>query len=76
MLPFKGRNELKIYAPHKPDKYGFRMYSLCDSKNKYLCNFFFHGDKIEKGILTPENESETSKIVMFLLDPYLESQYD
>lgn len=39
MVGFKGRSSLKQYMPMKPTKRGFKVWSLCDSQNWYLCNF-------------------------------------
>ena len=47
MLKHKGHHMYLVYAPHKPDKIGFRIYSLCDSKNNFLCNFLFHGENFQ-----------------------------
>ena len=35
MVPFQGRFKFLVYCPQKPDQWGIKFYSLCDSKNGY-----------------------------------------
>jgi len=39
-----GRCEICTYNPKKPHKLGIKLYKVCDSENRYCCNF-----KIEVG---------------------------
>eukprot|EP00117_Sycon_ciliatum_P035798 scpid113898/ scgid27062/ len=35
MIRFKGRQQMKVYVKHKPVKWGFKSYALCDANNAY-----------------------------------------
>ena len=37
--PFKGRVKFRVYNPKKPNKWGIKIYQLCDSATGYDCNF-------------------------------------
>lgn len=38
MVSFRGNCPFKTYIKMKPDKYAMKVFSLCDSRNSYLCN--------------------------------------
>ena len=37
--PFKGRVSFVTYNPRKPNKYGIKLYQVCDGVTGYCCNF-------------------------------------
>ena len=37
--PFKGRVSFATYNPRKPNKYGIKLYQVCDGVTGYCCNF-------------------------------------
>ena len=39
MVRFKGRSKFKQRLPHKPDRDGFKIWEVCDSKTSYIANF-------------------------------------
>lgn len=39
MVPWKGRLSFKVYIPNKPDKFGMKLYILCESMSGYICTF-------------------------------------
>ena len=39
MVRFKGRSKFKQRLPHKPDRDGFKIWQLCDSRTSYIYNF-------------------------------------
>ena len=39
MVPWKGRLSFRQYLPNKPDKFGMKLYILCDSTNGYMSLF-------------------------------------
>ncbi|KAF7670762.1 PiggyBac transposable element-derived protein 4, partial [Astathelohania contejeani] len=39
ICPWKGKLGFKTYNPQKPDKYGIKLYILCDSKTGYTLKF-------------------------------------
>lgn len=36
MVPWKGRLSFRQYLPNKPDKFGMKLYMLCDSETGYI----------------------------------------
>ena len=38
MIRFKGRSKFKQRLPHKPDRDGFKIWQLCDSRTSYVYN--------------------------------------
>ena len=45
MIPFTGRSSLKQYTKDKPNKWGFKMWKLVDSKSSYLYAFDIYTGK-------------------------------
>jgi hypothetical protein len=39
MVPWRGRLSFRQYIPNKPDKFGMKLYILCDSSNGYISLF-------------------------------------
>ena len=37
--PFKGRIKFRVYNPHKPKKWGIKIYEVCESSSGYCCEF-------------------------------------
>ena len=54
MCAFKGRVLNRVYEPSKPDKFGIKLYTICDSASSYLLGFTICGEK------TTINESVTN----------------
>lgn len=38
LVPFRGRCPFRVYMKSKPDKYGIKIWALCDSTNTYCWN--------------------------------------
>lgn len=38
LVPFRGRCPFRVYMKSKPDKYGIKVWALCDSTNTYCWN--------------------------------------
>ncbi|XP_022911999.2 piggyBac transposable element-derived protein 4-like isoform X1 [Onthophagus taurus] len=38
LLAFRGRCPFKMYIPSKPDKYGLKLVTMCDSRTFYMCS--------------------------------------
>src|SRR6218665_1306763 len=45
MVGFKGRLYFKQYCPKKPTKWGFKIWTICDSSNGYFLKFDVYTDK-------------------------------
>ena len=45
MCAFKGRILNRVYEPMKPDKFGIKLHTICDSSASYLLNIRICGEK-------------------------------
>uniref|UniRef100_A0AAV2K8I3 PiggyBac transposable element-derived protein domain-containing protein n=1 Tax=Knipowitschia caucasica TaxID=637954 RepID=A0AAV2K8I3_KNICA len=41
MKGFKGRTELRMYMPQKPEKFGIKFWARCDGRTAYMSDFIF-----------------------------------
>lgn len=39
MVPWKGRLFFRQYIPSKPERFGIKLYTLCESESGYVCDF-------------------------------------
>ena len=63
---FKGRVNFLVYQPKKPQKWGIRIYQLCDAVTGYTCNFrIYSGQK-----------SRTYDVVFDLMRGYLNKGHE
>ena len=65
LVSFKGPSTLKHYLPNKPHKWGYKIYSLCDT-NGIMYNFEVHSKAIVK--LDRERDLGASDNIVLLLD--------
>jgi hypothetical protein len=67
VVPFRGRVHFRTFNKDKPDKYGIKLYEICDSENGYCVGF-----EMYSGInqTPPSNEGKTYDTVMRLIGPY------
>ena len=69
MIPFKGRNNLKIYLPKKPVKWGFKLWCLAGVSG-YVYEFQVSGDQKARGppegIKNGEEFGEMENVVLRL----------
>lgn len=69
LVPFRGRVSFKQYLPSKPDKYGMKIWWICDSKTSYpLCGIPYLG---KEGGSRAENLA--FNVVYQLCEPYFRS---
>ena len=59
MCAFKGRVLNRVYEPSKPDKFGNKLYTICDSASSYLFGFTICREK------TTINETVTNLLHQF-----------
>ena len=38
LVSFRGKCPFRVYIPSKPDRYGLKIWSMCDVSSSYLCN--------------------------------------
>ena len=72
MVRFKGRSKFKQRLPHKPDRDGFKVWQVCDSKTSYIANFSpYLGVKYKSRPDGKKQERGTvKKITMELVAPF------
>ncbi|XP_017796105.1 PREDICTED: uncharacterized protein LOC108577462 [Habropoda laboriosa] len=64
LVTFRGRCSFKVHMPNKPDRYGIKIFTLCDAKTFYCCNMDIYLGKIES---IPEKQ-QAQRIVKQLTD--------
>ena len=47
MVPWRGRTKWKQYAPDKPTKFGFKIFTLCDAETNYIYSIDIYTGKKE-----------------------------
>ena len=63
MVGFKGRSNLKQYIPHKPTKWGYKIWCLCS--NNYLLSF-----KVYEGVKANNDSMTAAEAALHLIQPY------
>ncbi|XP_021340946.1 piggyBac transposable element-derived protein 4-like [Mizuhopecten yessoensis] len=43
--PFKGRVRFRVYNPMKPNKFGIKLYEVCEAKSGYMVGFHIYDGK-------------------------------
>ena len=62
MVAWRGHLSFRVYLPDKPDKFGVKLFMLCDSSNGYCSRFeIYHGSP----------KGKIYDLVMRLVKPYL-----
>ena len=63
----EGTLSFRLYLPDKPDKFGVKLFMLCDSSNEYSSRFeIYHGSDNN-----PSPKGKIYDLVMRLMNPYL-----
>lgn len=71
ILSFRGRCGFRVYTPNKPDRYGLKLFSLCDSRSAYL---FSSLPYIGRGTLVGESTLRIpTRQVLQLVEPIVGS---
>ena len=65
MIAWRGPLAFRVFNPDKPDKFGIKVFELCDSATGYCCNFEFYSGK-----KTCSAQGATFDIVDRLTSPY------
>ena len=70
LLLWKGRLLFKQYIPKKHNRFGIKLFVLCDCKSRYILDFIVYSG--ERRDITFEKEfGYTGSVVKTLLSPYL-----
>lgn len=48
MKGYKGRTELRMYMPKKPEKFGFKFWARCDGSTAYMSDFQLYSGKRDR----------------------------
>jgi hypothetical protein len=76
LCPFKGRVHFKVYNPMKPNKFGVKLYQVCEASSGYCVGYdIYHGatdcvelvDTLDETGEHYNNYTVTSKVVLGLL---------
>ena len=46
LVGFRGKCAFKVYIPSKPDRYGIKVWSMCDNGTNYVCNLQVYLGKV------------------------------
>lgn len=60
LVPFRGRCPFRVYMKSKPDKYGIKIWTLCDSTNTYCWNLQVYTGMINN---MPEKEQGNNEMI-------------
>ena len=69
LVPFRGRCKFRMYIPNKPDKYGLKIYWLCESDTGYPLRGLPYLSKVDR---LPEKD-HGENCVRKLIEPYYRS---
>ena len=50
LVPFRGNCPFRVYMKSKPDKYGIKIWTLCDTANSYAWNMQIYTGKVGKTV--------------------------
>lgn len=71
LFPTKARCKFTQYMPKKPQKFGIKFWLAVDVNSKYIINGFPYLGKDETRTSTPLSEFKVSRVVLKLVEPYL-----
>jgi len=71
MVPFKGRSSMKQYMAMKPDKRGYKVSCLADSRTGFVRQFDIYSGRSDMKGYSSLSLGET--VVLSLCDPYIHS---
>ncbi|GFO29850.1 PiggyBac transposable element-derived protein 4-like [Plakobranchus ocellatus] len=67
VVSWKGPLAFQTFNPDKPDKFGIKVFKLCDSNTPYCCELDFHTGKRQSS-----PRGATFDVVEGLIDPYFD----
>ena len=77
MVGFCGRFGAKQYMLQRPTKWGIKAFTMADSSNGYLLNVLVYtGAETLDGSKSPEVLPQPARVVMHLMQPYLNLLYE
>lgn len=73
MCAFRGRLHFRVYNPAKPDRYGMKMYELCDADSGFINKIEVYTGKLDQ--VSNNDQSITEQLVIRLMSKYLDQDY-
>ncbi|GFR61629.1 PiggyBac transposable element-derived protein 4-like [Elysia marginata] len=67
MVAWRGNLSFRVYNPNKPDKFGIKVFELCDSSTAYCCNLEFYTGRT----VASSHGATFVGVVNRLISPYL-----
>ena len=68
MCPWRGRLRFKVYIKNKPNKWGIKLYEVCESSSAYVFNFEIYAAE-------PNVSNKPRDVVNRLLEPLINKGY-
>ena len=70
--PFKGRVKFRVYNPAKPNKWGIKLYQICESSSGYCVGFdVYDGTEgcavLAEAVGVPDSAGKTTKLVVGMM---------
>lgn len=72
MIPWRGHLSFRVYSPDKPNKYGIKVYMLCDALSGYCLKFNMYAGK---SIVPISMHGITYDLVMDMMSGYFGQGY-
>lgn len=73
IMPFKGYISIKQYIPNKRNRFGIKLFILCDVKTRYIIDFIIYCGARTQIIVDPENLGLTGGVVTTLLQDLMQA---
>lgn len=71
IIPFYGRNKISVYNNMKPDKWGFKVFTLCDANTYYCLDIrIYYGSSFTEHYRKKYNSSFKDALVLDMLADY------
>ena len=70
MVKFKGRKFFRQFLPSKPIRFGFKLFTLAESKSGYIWNFEVYTGRKEEA-----EQNQTKNVVVRLMSPLEDKGY-
>ena len=65
LVGFRGRCPFRVYIPSKPDRYGIKIWPMCDNGTNYICNLQAYLGKVGSAV----ERHQGARVVADLAEP-------